>query len=212
MTEFPQTARILTSVTVPTGLRERKKERTRNEIVEVATRLFLNRGFDEVTVDEIAAEAEISHRTFYRYFSCKEDLVLHDVREALDDLRRAFMSRPSSEPVIESIRAVILELAATFQHDTDLDRQLVGLLLASPALQHRKQEHHAAFETALVPLIAERLSIDPATDMRPALIAACAGAAIRVATDTWIAQGMAGPLGPTVDEAFSLLTTGLTSP
>ncbi len=193
-----------------TGLRERKKERTRTEIVEVATRLFLERGFDAVTVDEIAAEAEVSHRTFYRYFSCKEDLVLHDIRGALDDLRQAFAQRPAAEPVIESIRAVILELAAGYEHDADLDRKLGELLLASPALQHRKQEHHVAFEAALVPLIADRLATDPVIDMRPALIAACAGAAIRVATDTWIATGMVGSLGPTVDEAFSLLTSGLT--
>jgi AcrR family transcriptional regulator len=194
----------------PTGLRERKKERTRTEIVEVATRLFIERGFDAVTVDEIAAEAEVSHRTFYRYFSCKEDLVLHDIREALDHLRQAFAQRPASEPVLESIRAVILELAAGYEHDADLDGRLGELLLASPALQHRKQEHHGAFEAALVPLIADRLATDPVVDMRPALIAACAGAAIRVATDTWIAAGMHGSLRPTVDEAFSLLTRGLT--
>jgi AcrR family transcriptional regulator len=200
---------------VPTtsGLRERKKERTRAEIVSVAMRLFAQRGFDAVTVDEIGAEAEVSHRTFYRYFSCKEDVVLGDLRTAIAEMRDAFLRRPTSEPVIESIRAVILELAAGYDHDADSDaasdRQRVDLLLSTPALQHRRQERHVAFEGELVPLVAERLGVDPAVDMRPAVIAACAGAAMRVASDTWMARGLAGSLEPTVAEAFSMLVSGL---
>ncbi|HMK13382.1 MAG TPA: TetR family transcriptional regulator [Acidimicrobiales bacterium] len=193
----------------PAGLRERKKERTRAEIERVAMQLFVERGFDAVTVDEIGAAAEVSHRTFYRYFASKEDVVLHDIREMLDDVRAAFAQRPASEPVIESIRAVTLQLAATYEHDGDDDRKRVELLLATPSLQHRRQEQHVLLEAALVPLIAERLSADPSRDMRPALIAACAGAAIRVATDAWIASDRTRPLAPTVDEAFSLLIAGL---
>ena len=78
----------------PTGLRERKKERTRAEIERVAMRLFLERGFDAVTVDEIGAAAEVSHRTFYRYFSSKEDLVLRDARDFLDEMRTELAQRP----------------------------------------------------------------------------------------------------------------------
>ena len=192
-----------------TGLRERKKERTRAEIERVAMRLFLERGFDAVTVDEIGAAAEVSHRTFYRYFSTKEDLVLRDIREFLDEMQEAFSRRPGSEPVIESIRAVILQLAEAYEHDADDDRQRVSLLLATPSLQHRRQEQLVAFESALVPLIAARLAVDPADDMRPALVAACAGAALRVATESWISDDMETPLAPKVDEAFSLLITGL---
>jgi AcrR family transcriptional regulator len=196
-------------VAPPTGLRERKKERTRAEIERVAMRLFLERGFDDVTVDEIGAAAEVSHRTFYRYFSSKEDLVLRDIREFLDEIQVAFDQRPGSEPVIESIRAVILQLAQTYEADADDDRQRVSLLLATPSLQHRRQEQLVAFETALVPLIAARLSVDSADDMRPALIAACAGAALRVATESWIADDMKTKLAPKVEQAFSLLITGL---
>jgi AcrR family transcriptional regulator len=93
-------------VAQPAGLRERKKERTRAEIERVAMRLFVERGFDAVTVDEIGAAADVSHRTFYRYFSSKEDLVVRDIRDFLDEMQIAFDQRPGSEPVIESIRAV----------------------------------------------------------------------------------------------------------
>jgi AcrR family transcriptional regulator len=197
------------TVATPSGLRERKKERTRAEIERVAMRLFLERGFDAVTVDEIGAAAEVSHRTFYRYFSSKEDVVLSDVREFLDEMRTALAQRPSSESVIESIRAVILQLAQAYEADADEDRQRVTLLLETPSLQHHRQEQLVAFEAALVPLIADRLAVDPADDMRPALIAACAGAALRVASESWIAADMKTKLAPKVEEAFSLLVTGL---
>lgn len=196
-------------VATPAGLRERKKERTRAEIERVAMHLFVERGFDVVTVDEIAAVAEVSHRTFYRYFSSKEDLVLRDVREFLDDMRTLLAQRPSSESVIESIRVVILQLAQASEADADEDRQRVTLLLETPSLQHHRQERLVAFENALKPLIADRLAVDPAADMRPALIAACAGAALRVASESWIADDMKTKLAPKVEEAFSLLVAGL---
>ena len=83
------------------------------------------------------------------------------------------------------------------------------LLLETPSLQHHRQEQLVAFEAALVPLIADRLAVDPADDMRPALIAACAGAALRVASESWIADDMKTKLAPKVEEAFSLLVAGL---
>src|SRR5262245_49170754 len=106
--------------------------------------LFLERGFDAVTVDEIGAAADVSHRNF----SSKEDLVVPDIRDFLDEMQIAFDQRPNSEPVIESIRAVILQRAEAYEHDADVDRQRVSLLLATPSLQHRRQEQHVAFEAA----------------------------------------------------------------
>ena len=172
-------------------------------------RLFLERGFDAATVDEIGAAAEVSHRTFYRYFSSKEDLVLRDVRDFLEEMRTELAQRPGAESVIESIRAVIFQLAQAYEDDADEDRQRVTLLLKTPSLQHHRQEQLVAFEAALVPLIADRLAVDPADDMRPTLIAACAGAALRVASESWIAADMKTKLAPKVEEAFSLLVTGL---
>ena len=87
-------------MTAAMGLREMKKERTRTDIVRIATRMFASRGFDDVTVDEIAAEAEVSHRTFYRYFATKEELVLGPQRKGLDDFVTAFSQRPRSESVM----------------------------------------------------------------------------------------------------------------
>ena len=200
---------MLQTMSVSGGLRELKKQRTHDDIQRVATRLFLERGFDNVTVDDIGAEAEVSHRTFYRYFACKEDLVLGNVGEMLDSLRSAFIRRAATESVIESIRVVILELAASYEQDVENDRLRAQLVMSSASLRDRRHEHLVAFEAGLVPLVARRLSIDANTDMRPALIAACAAAAVRVAMDSWMADDGHGALAPRVQQAFAILTTGL---
>jgi AcrR family transcriptional regulator len=196
---------MLAPVTAPTGLREMKKERTRADIVSIATRMFASRGFDDVTVDEIAAEAEVSHRTFYRYFATKEELVLGPLQQGLDDVVSVFAQRPRSESVIASVRGVIMHLADHYEQDLDNDRQRAALVRATPSLQQRQNERQAAFESVIVPLIAERLDVDPVDDIRPALIAGCAVAAIRVATSQWLLSGASRPLMPIVEQALSML-------
>jgi AcrR family transcriptional regulator len=193
-------------MTATLGLREMKKERTRSDIVRVATRMFASRGFDDVTVDEIAAEAEVSHRTFYRYFATKEELVLGPLQQGLDEFVSRFTQRPRSESVIASVRGAIMDLAATYEHDLDHDRHRAALVRSTPSLQLRQHERHAAFESAMVPLIAQRLDVDPIEDIRPALIAGCAVAAVRVATAQWLLGGARRPLMPVVEQALTMLT------
>jgi AcrR family transcriptional regulator len=187
------------------GLREMKKERTRTDIVRVAMDLFARNGFDEVTVDQIAAEAEVSHRTFYRYFATKEELVLGPLQQALDDVSDAFTRRPRTEPVIVSIREAVLGLAANYEDSLDRDLQRAAVFRATPSLQARQNERRAAFEGVMIPLIADRLDVDPNLDLRPALIAGCAVAAMRVATTQWLLGDGSEPLLPIVEQALSML-------
>jgi AcrR family transcriptional regulator len=187
------------------GLREMKKERTRTDIVRVAMDLFARNGFDDVTVEQIAAEAEVSHRTFYRYFATKEELVLGPLQQALDDVSDAFTRRPRTEPVIVSIREAVLGLAANYEDSLDRDLQRAAVFRATPSLQARQNERRAAFEGVMIPLIAERLDVDPTDDLRPALIAGCAVAAMRVATTQWLLGEPSRPLLPIVEQALSML-------
>ena len=118
------------------GLRERKKQKTRWSIQEHALRLFQQQGYEQTTVDQIAAAAEISPSTFFRYFKTKEDVVVEDEYDPL--LLRLLADEPSDEPVIPALRHAI---ATAFAHlgPTEMAqiRQRTELMLAVPALRMR---------------------------------------------------------------------------
>lgn len=194
-------------MTATVGLREMKKERTRADIARVAIEMFAERGFDEVTVDEIAAQVEVSHRTFYRYFATKEELVLGELQRDLDDITDALALRPESESVIASIGAAIMDLCGRYEHDLGNDRRRIALVRATPSLQQRQNERQAAFEAVIVPFIARRLGVDANDDVRPALMAGCALAATRAATNLWLVGDPSAALMPLVEQALSTLTT-----
>jgi AcrR family transcriptional regulator len=194
--------------TPATGMRARKKQRTHDDLIRIATDLFARHGYDAVTVEDIAAAADVSQRTFYRYFSSKEDLVLGDVNEDIASFAEALAHRSREEPVLESIRAVVLEAAIEYEQSYDANQARSALVAHTPGLKLREAERQAFVEEAITPLIAERLGVDANADMRPRLIAACAVTALRVASSIWLASGTAGSLSPTVDEALTLLTRG----
>lgn len=193
------------------GLRERKKQRTHDDLQAIATRLFLERGYHDVTIDQIVAEADVSHRTFYRYFGSKEDLVLGDVDELLDALREALAERPADEPVLDSIRAAIGDLAARFAGDEAEDRARTQLIRDTPVLHQRSIERQPLLEAALVPFIAGRLGLDADRDLLPRVLAACAMAATGVAIDQWSAGEGDDALVARLDGALQLLADGFGS-
>ncbi|MEO3854561.1 helix-turn-helix domain-containing protein [Acrocarpospora sp. B8E8] len=94
-----------------TGLRERKKEQTRQRIAEVAMRLFVERGYDAVTINEIAATAEVAKVTLFKYFPSKESLVLQGVAE--DDLAQIVSSRPAGQSPLTALRTHYLATTAS---------------------------------------------------------------------------------------------------
>src|SRR6516165_419657 len=95
-----------------TGLRERKKRETRRLLSEVATRLFAERGFENVKVTEIADASNVSEKTVFNYFETKEDLILEGRVEVEADLLRSVRERESGEPIIEAVRRHTLAVAA----------------------------------------------------------------------------------------------------
>lgn len=190
------------------GLRERKKQRTHDDLQRIATRLFLERGYDEVTVEEIAAAADVSHRTFYRYFTSKDALVLGDLDDVVALVQETLDERPDDEPIIDAIRAVSEEMVALFTGDVSLDRARVELIERTPALRERQVERQPRLEGALIPFVARRLGVDPETDLLPRLVAACILAATRAALDTWKARGSTEPIGDLIADAFRWVEAG----
>jgi AcrR family transcriptional regulator len=122
------------------GLRERKKQKTRLAISEVATRLFIERGFDQVTVAEVAAAAEVSVNTIFNYFATKEELFFDRGEEVAEEPSRIVRERQPGESVIDAIRRVyvkaIKEHTGFFQPHI---KPFVATIEASPALKLRER-------------------------------------------------------------------------
>jgi AcrR family transcriptional regulator len=191
------------------GLRERRKQLTAAELEAAALRLFGERGFDAVTVDDIAAEADVSRRTFFRYFASKEDVLLADHQVQLARLREAMAARPPDEPILTALRNALLSITGDFEERRERVILRGRIMRETPSLQARSLVHQKAWEDAMQEMVAERLGVDPVADLRPGVVAATALAAMRVAFNNWLNAGATGDLIPLTAEALDLLDGGL---
>jgi AcrR family transcriptional regulator len=124
------------------GLRERKKERTRAELQRHALRLFRDRGYAETTVDDIAAAAEVSRSTFFRYFGTKEDVVLFDDVDPVMD--RMMAAVPEGTPLLEALRSVLRDSFASLDGEArDLEEVRMELARTVPEVAAILQERNA---------------------------------------------------------------------
>ncbi|OPG11128.1 TetR family transcriptional regulator [Microbispora sp. GKU 823] len=199
------------------GLRERKKQETRIALSWAAIRLAVERGLENVRVEDIAAEARVAPRTFNNYFSSKGEAIaarhLDRARLMAQELRR----RPASEPLWEAIKiAVVTQLAMGEEYDAGQPDQQwqtgVRLMISEPSLQGEMLKANAIAEDELAAAIAERTGTDVARDLYPRLVAGAAGAAIRVAMDQWLRADPPVPVRPLIEDALDRLAAGLPEP
>lgn len=141
----------------PTGLRDITRDAVRNSISDVAVDLFAERGFDAVTVEDIAQAVGISARSFHRYFPAKEDAVLGDSTPWGELVRGVVAARPTDEPVWQCLRtAYEALLGQSGELDARMKRRM-RVLGSTPSLRARNMEKHLRWEAMLTPLIAVRL-------------------------------------------------------
>ena len=156
------------------GLRERKKTRTRELIAETARTLFAERGFEAVTVAEIAQAAEVSQQTVFNYFPTKEDLVYWRLEAFETELLAAIRERPEGEPVIVAFgRFVRRPRGLLAEADAEARGRLAGItrmIAKSPALLAREQQTLSRYTASLAALIAEEQGTEP-TDIAPVVAA-----------------------------------------
>jgi len=142
-----------------TGLRERKKQQTRQLIGDTARRLFAERGFDAVTVGEVAREAEVSEATVFNYFPTKEDLFYSGLEAFEEELLSAIRERRPGESVIAAFRGFVLKprglVAETDPKAIDRHAKAMRVITDSPALLAREQRILAGYTDALARLLAE---------------------------------------------------------
>ena len=153
-----------------TGLRERKKQQTRQLLADTARRLFADRGFENVSVAEIARAADVSEATVFNYFPTKEDLVYIGLEAFEAELLRAVRDRPSGEAVLDAFGRFILAPRGLFAtRDERAARDLIAvtrMIAASPALVAREEQIFTRYTRALARRIADEVRA-PEGDLRP---------------------------------------------
>jgi AcrR family transcriptional regulator len=165
-----------------TGLRERKKQRTREQIVAAAFGLFRDRGFNATTVADIAAAADIAPRTFFAYFPSKEAVVFHEFDALFASLQERIEGRPEGETAIDALRSW-LEHSLPAVHDESEDAALrKRLCVEEPGLAAREKSLLGRLEVLLREGVARDLG-EPADSLRPKLVAAAAVAAMAAIDD-----------------------------
>jgi AcrR family transcriptional regulator len=195
--------------TEPT-LRERKKLRTRQALIDTALRRFAGQGFDGTTLDELCAEVEVSKRTFFRYFTSKEDVAMAPTQ----DLWVAFLTdletrQPNGGPLLELLQDALLAALGRMPAEGWADRVLRSRRLAADTPSMNAHGLHFCDRTTrtAIKILGERFGLDP-HDLRPRLALDLVVAAFHCALEGWTFQsGQAGRdgLASRLQEAFSAI-------
>jgi len=162
---------------VPEGLRERKKQRTREQIVEAAMRLFAERGYHATTIADIATAADVAPRTFFSYFPSKEAVVFHNVDRNLDGLASALRDRLPGETAFDALRRWIDAMFDEWTAEEDEAVLRKRLCREDEGLANFQGGVMARIHELLLEAIAADLD-EPPDALRPRLVAAAAVAAM----------------------------------
>ncbi|MET9257740.1 TetR family transcriptional regulator [Streptomyces sp. NPDC048182] len=202
------------------GLRERKKQLTRDALIRSAIALFTERGYERTTVDEIVAAVDVSQRTFFRYFAGKEDVALAPLTEIDERLLDQLAARPAAESPLQALRAALRETWAQTRERSEALGQVSALarilriVETAPGLSAAHAQRTMAFEDRLGREIARREGLDYEADARPRLLVALFTAVTRVAARRWGLEEDADldAVARTLEDHFDLLRPTLEGP
>jgi AcrR family transcriptional regulator len=188
------------------GLRERKKRRTRQALIDAAFRLYREKGLEGVTVAEIARVADVAPRTFFGYFESKEDVFLGRGDDRLELLVEAIQERDRREPILTAIRRALQQDRQPPLEASRTGRPELSELLQHPAIANRLRERWNRWEDLLASAIAADVGAGPG-DPEPRVVAAAVAGAIRVAAAA--AQEQPDRRFEVARRVFDLLASGL---
>ncbi len=190
------------------GLRERKKQETRDALRLAALRLAVERGWDQVRVEDIAAEAGVSTRTFSNYFATKEEAFLATGYHRAERIAGSLAARPSGEPLWTALANVI---ADGFTMD-EIDPREGARIRPTPMLVGEQLKMYVVVERGVAEAVAARIGADAERDLYPGLVAGAVMSAVRVTIAHWWRDGAVGPLQTALRDALGQVAAGLPVP
>ncbi|WP_433824508.1 TetR/AcrR family transcriptional regulator [Actinoplanes sp. CA-015351] len=184
------------------GLWSRARRDAVAQIVDVAMNLFLDKGFEATTFDDIAAAAGVSRRSVFRYFGTKEDIVLGGLSGDGARVAAALAGRPDDEPVWQSLLAVLTEID---QEPADHERllKISEMMYGTPSLRARSVEKHLQWRADLLPEVKRRLKTG---DLRAGTVIAAAIACLDSAGEEWTRLRGSVPLRDLLAAAFGAVS------
>ncbi|MDE1991531.1 MAG: TetR family transcriptional regulator [Rhizobiaceae bacterium] len=169
---------------VKEGRRERKRRQTRERIEAAALALFLERGFDRTTIEDITEAADVSKRSFFDYFPSKEEVVFAWQDNFSNELADAIAARPKDEPIVEVIEGALT--SALLTASADPQRLAIGALIRdTPALCARDQLKYAKLEQKLTEVLYARSGGGEDERFRLRLLSAIVVSAMRIGGERW---------------------------
>jgi AcrR family transcriptional regulator len=186
------------------SLRDEHKARTKRSLREAALKLFASRGFDTTTIEEVAEQAGVSARTFFRYFPTKESVLFLGERDWVTSFADAYLVQPRSLSDVDAMCATIVDLARPMAKGRRGLQLYDRAVASSVALRGREQDHRTDDAATMAEAIAARRGL-PAVD-EGCILLATVGIAIYVrALDSWLAGPASHDLGRIIEEEFRIL-------
>lgn len=199
----------------PLGLRERKKLETRQALAAAAIRLAIDRGIDHVTVEDIAAAAGVSARTFFNYFPAKEDAILRpdaDPMAFAREMAAAIAAAPAGQDPVHVLGKAWRPAVERLDREAEEWLARISIVEQDPKLIGTMFAAMAETEQLLVGAVAERLGLDPVLDFYPRLVFQVTGAAFQAATRRWYELGGKESVAELFDAAIESVAAGLPVP
>ena len=195
------------------SLAQRKRQLVSDELTEAALQLLAAKGFDAVTIDEIASAAGVSKRTFFRYFASKEDVVVQFLTDMGADIHRELAARPAGERPSLALRSALSGPLAACADHSDRALRVVQLILRTPALHARFLERQGRWREGLAAELARRPDLGPdpgpGPELYPELAAGMALTAFNTVLHRWSdSDGTADP-GALTEQAFAVIAPAL---
>ena len=190
------------------GLRERKKLAVRRALSSAAVRLAMERGLENVTIEDVTGKAGVSVRTFGNYFSSKYEAICALGTDRARRIGAELLGRPAREPLWEAlVNAVLAHYDGADQAPDGEWRAGLKLVLTAPAIRGEYLKVNSEMQEVLAAAIATRARIDPSQDMYPQILAGAVTAAAQVAVRRWFAADPPVPLRPLLQQALDQLAT-----